>query len=92
MSGPTRKLSAVQWSQLLQAARVAKETLLAVSAKSEYNISIAGGGSRLIGSSLSAVLHRDEVAVRPDRRQHAGRAGEPQRRQDRGRAEHFRQD
>ena len=55
------KLGAVQWTQLVQAARTAKETLLAVTAPERHAIAIAGAGSRLIGSTLSTELNRDEV-------------------------------
>lgn len=56
-----RKLSATQWTQLVQASRVAKETLLAVTAPERHAIAIAGSGSRLIGASLSTEITRDEV-------------------------------
>ncbi len=56
-----RKLSATQWTQLVQAARVAKENLLAVTAPEKHPLAIAGSGSRLIGSALSTELTRDEV-------------------------------
>jgi molecular chaperone DnaK (HSP70) len=56
-----RRLSATQWTQLVQTARVAKETLLSKEALENYNLSIAGEGSRLLGSSLSARLTRAEA-------------------------------
>lgn len=56
-----RKLSATQWTQLVQAARVAKEALLAVAAPERHAIAIAGSGSRLIGSSVSTEVMREEV-------------------------------
>jgi hypothetical protein len=55
------KLGAAQWTQLVQAARTAKETLLAVTAPERHAIAIAGTGSRLIGSTLSTELTREEV-------------------------------
>jgi hypothetical protein len=55
------KLNATQWTQLVQAARTAKESLLAVTAAERQAIAVAGTGSRLIGSSLSTALTRDEV-------------------------------
>ncbi|MES2693532.1 MAG: Hsp70 family protein, partial [Verrucomicrobiota bacterium] len=55
------KLNATQWTQLVQASRAAKESLLAVTAPERHPIAIAGTGSRLIGSSLSTELTRDEV-------------------------------
>lgn len=73
--GAGRKLSMTQWTQLSQAARVAKESLLgakdkmdvrAASAKpgatvDHYNLSIAAEGSRLMGGMLSARVSRAEV-------------------------------
>lgn len=56
-----RKLNALQWTQLVQAARVAKETLLAVTAPEKHAIAIAGGGSRLVGATLATEITRDEV-------------------------------
>jgi len=56
-----RKLSATQWAQLIQAARVAKEALLGEDAPAHYNLAIAGEGSRLLGSALSARLARKEA-------------------------------
>jgi hypothetical protein len=54
-------VNATQWTQLLQAARSAKETLLAVTAPERHPIAIAASGSRLVGSTLSTELTRDEV-------------------------------
>jgi molecular chaperone DnaK (HSP70) len=56
-----RKLTSTQWSQLIQAARTAKEVLLSENAPERYRVSIAGEGSQLVGSSLSADLFRAEV-------------------------------
>ena len=56
-----KRLNATQWTQLVQAARVAKESLLAVTAPEKYAIAIAGGGSRLVGSTLAAEIARAEV-------------------------------
>ncbi len=56
-----RKLTALQWTQLVQAARIAKETLLAVAASEQHAIAIAGGGSRLVGSTLATEITRAEV-------------------------------
>jgi molecular chaperone DnaK (HSP70) len=55
------KLGATQWAQLVQVARTAKESLLAVTAPDRHAIAVAGSGSRLIGSTLSTELTRDEV-------------------------------
>lgn len=56
-----RKLSATQWSQLVQAAREAKEALLGVSPPEFYNVSLVAEGSRLLGNALSAQLTRTEA-------------------------------
>jgi molecular chaperone DnaK (HSP70) len=56
-----RKLTSTQWSQLVQAARVAKEVFLGENAPERYHVSIAAEGSRLIGSALSTELSRTEV-------------------------------
>ncbi len=60
------KLNAVQWTQLVQAARTAKESLLTESApgetpKTKAILALAGSGSRLIGSALSTELTREEA-------------------------------
>lgn len=55
------KLNATQWTQLVQAARAAKESLLAVTAPERHPLAIAGSGSRLIGATLSTELTRDEA-------------------------------
>ena len=57
----SRKLSATQWNQLLQAARQAKETLLSESAAEQFNLSIVSEGSRLIGGSISTHITRSEA-------------------------------
>ncbi|HTU00177.1 MAG TPA: Hsp70 family protein, partial [Candidatus Sulfotelmatobacter sp.] len=56
-----RKLSPTQWTQLVQASRVAKEALLGAGGPDHYHLSIAGEGSRLVGSTLSAQLSRADV-------------------------------
>jgi hypothetical protein len=56
-----RRLSATQWSQLLQAARVAKESLLGEQGPGQYKLSVAAEGSRLIGGALSAQITRAEA-------------------------------
>ncbi len=55
------KLNATQWTQLVQAARAAKEALLAVTAPRHHAIAIAGSGSRLVGTTLSTELTREET-------------------------------
>jgi len=57
----TRKLTAAQWHQLIQATRTAKETLLASHDTDSFPITIASGGSRLLGSTLSTRLNRSDV-------------------------------
>jgi molecular chaperone DnaK (HSP70) len=56
-----RKLSATQWTQLVQTARAAKERLLSADPPETYHLSIAAEGSRLLGGSLSARLTREEA-------------------------------
>jgi hypothetical protein len=55
------KLSATQWTQLVQAARLAKEALLSAGAPEQYHLSIVAEGSRLLGGSLSTQLTRGET-------------------------------
>jgi hypothetical protein len=55
------RLNATQWTQLTQASRVAKESLLSLAPPERHAIAIAGSGSRLIGSTLSTELTREEV-------------------------------
>src|SRR5215218_1683504 len=56
-----RRLSATQWTQALQAARVAKESLLGTSPPERYGVSLVAEGSRLLGGSLSSDFSREEV-------------------------------
>ncbi len=56
-----KRLSAADLSQLIEQCRLAKERLLAEDAPEQATVAIMGGGSRLIGSSRSAVLTREEV-------------------------------
>ncbi|HEY3861785.1 MAG TPA: Hsp70 family protein [Verrucomicrobiae bacterium] len=56
-----RKLSATQWTQLTQAARDAKESLLGPEAPARHGISVAAEGSRLMGGTLSAEIGRAEA-------------------------------
>ena len=58
-----RKLSTAQWIQVVQAAREAKEVLLRANAPNEFKITIAGEGSKLLGSTVSASLTREEVVA-----------------------------
>jgi molecular chaperone DnaK (HSP70) len=81
-----RTLGPAQWTQLLQASRLAKEALLADGAPGEYHLSVVGEGSRLVGGSTSARLSRAEVeelvldgflprCAADERPQHGPRAG-----------------
>ena len=56
-----QKLSTAELSQLIEQCRQAKELLLADDAPEKVNVTLLGGGSRLIGGSRSTVLERDEV-------------------------------
>lgn len=56
-----RKLSAAEFSQLLEQCRIAKECLLQDAAPEQMAVTLLGGGARLIGGTRSAVLGRDEV-------------------------------
>lgn len=56
-----KKLSATQWTQLVQAARLAKESLLGESAPAHHIVSVAAEGSRLLGGSISCPLTREEA-------------------------------
>ncbi len=55
------KLSASDLSQLLEQCRVAKERMLSIDAPEQVNVTLLGGGSKLIGGSRSAQLSKDEV-------------------------------
>lgn len=56
-----RPEDATVWSGLIHSARDAKERLLAADAPAEAIISYQGRGSRLIGSTKSVVITRDEA-------------------------------
>jgi molecular chaperone DnaK (HSP70) len=68
-----KRLSSAQWQQLTQAARVAKETLLAArertakgaekseSSETRHHLSVVTEGSRLVGGSLSTHITRSEA-------------------------------
>ncbi|NOR69495.1 MAG: Hsp70 family protein, partial [Methylomarinum sp.] len=61
ITGGDKKLSAADLSQLLEQCRIAKERLLADDAPEQSNVTLLGGGSKLIGGSRSAALTKDEV-------------------------------
>ncbi|TAN65073.1 MAG: molecular chaperone DnaK [Methylobacter sp.] len=56
-----KRLSAADLSQLIEQCRIAKERLLAEDAPEQLNVTLLGGGSKLIGSSRSVTLSKDEV-------------------------------
>lgn len=56
-----KRLSAADFSQLIEQCRIAKERMLVEDAPEQVNVTLLGGGSKLIGSSRSATLARDEV-------------------------------
>lgn len=55
------RLSAGRLTQLVERCRVAKESLLAADAPESANVTLLGGGSRLIGGSRTVVFTREEV-------------------------------
>jgi molecular chaperone DnaK (HSP70) len=55
------KLDTVQFHSLWQQSRAAKETLLSGTDTPEYNITVLGRGSGLIGGSIRTKLTREEV-------------------------------
>ncbi|MCD8481293.1 MAG: Hsp70 family protein [Verrucomicrobia bacterium] len=50
-----------QFASLVQSVRQAKETLLAETERTDYPLAIPGRGSRLLGSTVSALLTRDQL-------------------------------
>lgn len=60
-SAPASRLSAGQLAQLVERCRHAKEQLLAPDAPAQVQVTLVGGGTRLIGSSRSIALTRQEV-------------------------------
>ena len=61
LTGSNRRLSAAELSQLIEQCRIAKELLLAKDAPEQAAITLLGSGSKLIGSSRSVVISREEV-------------------------------
>ncbi|HEX6243710.1 MAG TPA: Hsp70 family protein, partial [Polyangiales bacterium] len=55
------RLPAARFSQLVEQCRGVKERLLASDAPEQLNVSILGGGSKLIGGTKSAALGRERV-------------------------------
>lgn len=58
---PAAPLSAGRLAQLMERCRAAKELLLAADAPKQTQVTLLGGGSRLIGASRSVTLTRQEV-------------------------------
>jgi len=56
-----KRLSAADLSQLIEQCRIAKERLLAEDGPEQINVTLLGGGSKLIGGSRSVALSKDEV-------------------------------
>jgi molecular chaperone DnaK (HSP70) len=56
-----KRLSAAELSHTIEQCRVAKERLLAEDAPEQMTVTLLGGGSKLIGSSRSVTLSREEV-------------------------------
>ena len=56
-----KRLSAADMSQLIEQCRIVKERLLADDAPEQANVTLLGGGSKLIGGSRSVALSKDEV-------------------------------
>lgn len=61
LSQQGKRLDATSWQQLLQAVRVAKEALLGSEPPERHGVSIAGGGSRLLGGTISSEVLREEA-------------------------------
>ncbi len=56
-----KKLTAAEFSQLLEQCRIAKERLLADDAPESWHVTLLGGGSKLIGGKRNAQLTKEEV-------------------------------
>lgn len=61
LKGPEGKLDARQWGPLVRTCRALKETLLGKDAPERVTVSLAGGGSRLIGGATQLEVTRAEV-------------------------------
>lgn len=57
------QLSASRLAQLMERCRAAKEQLLAADAPAQTQVTLLGGGARMIGGSRSVTLTRDEVVT-----------------------------
>ncbi|MDX1951758.1 MAG: Hsp70 family protein [Verrucomicrobiota bacterium] len=56
-----RKISATQWTQLIQLAREAKEALLGEASPPDHTLSLMPEGSQLLGKSISVKFTRAQV-------------------------------
>ncbi len=56
-----KRLSPADLSQLIEQCRIAKERLLAEEAPDKINVTLLGGGSKLIGGSRSVALSKEDV-------------------------------
>lgn len=61
LEGEHKRLSAADLAYLIEQCRVVKEQLLSDDAPEQARVTLLGGGSKLIGSSRSVALTRDEV-------------------------------
>lgn len=61
LSGGNQRLPAARFAHLVQRCRLAKEQLLAADAPEQVNITLLGGGSRLLAATQSAMLTRAQV-------------------------------
>lgn len=59
--GGRRRLSQVQWAQLLHLCREAKEALLSEGGPADFRLALAGQGSALVGGTLSTRLTAEDV-------------------------------
>jgi molecular chaperone DnaK (HSP70) len=61
MTAGGRRLTPAEWSELVQASRIAKESLLSPNAPDTYHVSVVAEYGRLIGGSMSAKISREDV-------------------------------
>ncbi|MFH0907352.1 MAG: Hsp70 family protein [bacterium] len=61
MPAPDRRLSATQWTQLVQATRDAKEKMLGEGAADRYGLALVADGSRLFSGTLACEINREET-------------------------------
>ncbi len=61
LSNGEKRLSTADLSQLIEQCRIVKERLLADDAQEQLNVTLLGGGAKLVGGSRSVALGRDEV-------------------------------